>query len=141
MDRLRAKLVPVAVHASTGAAGKGGRVKRKKAPAAVAAVVDADQQQQGDSADAAEGREMDVITVGAADETPETWARLLAGLAEICTGIGMALQSELCKYLNSQFRPTGWHRGLWLALRPFDLAVGVPQGPCCTRPVARALPC
>jgi hypothetical protein len=100
------------VHASTGAAGKGGRVKRKKAPAAVAAVVDADQQQQGDSADAAEGREMDVITVGAADETPETWARLLAGLAEICTGIGMALQSELCKYLNSQFRPTGWHRGL-----------------------------
>jgi predicted cobalt transporter CbtA len=90
--------LPIAVHAWTAAAGKGGRVKRKKAPAAAAAVADADQQQQqGDSADAAQGREMDVMTVGAADETPDTWARLLAGLAEICTGIGMALQNELCE--------------------------------------------
>lgn len=79
------------------AAGKGGRVKRKKAPAATAPG-QASQQQQDDSADGAATREeVDVMAVGAADENPETWARLLAGLAEICDGIGMALHNELCE--------------------------------------------
>lgn len=37
------------------------------------------------------------MAVGAADETPESWARLLAGLSEICAGIGVARQNELCE--------------------------------------------
>jgi hypothetical protein len=38
------------------------------------------------------------MAVGAADETPETWARLLAGLSELCSGIGTALENELCEW-------------------------------------------
>lgn len=37
------------------------------------------------------------MAVGAQDESPESWGRLLAGLAEICRGIGMALTHELCE--------------------------------------------
>jgi hypothetical protein len=81
--------------------GKGGRVKRKKAPSAAAAAgseagqQDQQQEQQGGAAAAA--AEEDVMAVGAADETPQSWGRLLAGLSEICAGIGMARQNELCE--------------------------------------------
>lgn len=78
--------------------GRGGRGKRKKAPAAAAA--GASQQQQGDDSEAEQQEEVDVLAIGAQDETPETWDTLLAGLSEICFGIGMALQHELCEWLS-----------------------------------------
>lgn len=37
------------------------------------------------------------MAVGGQDETPETWGALLAGLSELCLGVGMALQHELCE--------------------------------------------
>jgi hypothetical protein len=82
-------------------------VKRKKAPAGTASRGPQQQQQQGDeggeaeagaTAAGGEGSDVDVLAVGAADETPESWGRLLAGLSEICAGIGMALQNELCEW-------------------------------------------
>ncbi|WIA12344.1 hypothetical protein OEZ85_012395 [Tetradesmus obliquus] len=77
------------------AAGRGGRGKRKKAPAPAAAA--------GSSAAAGadaevpeEEQEVDVMAVGVQEESVDSWQALLAGLAEICAGIGMALQHELC---------------------------------------------
>jgi hypothetical protein len=93
-------------------AGKGGRVKRKRAPAAKAGPQQQhegehdgnDDAEPGATAGGGEGsEEVDVLAVGAADETPESWARLLAGLAEICAGIGMALQNELCEWSCGHF--------------------------------------
>jgi hypothetical protein len=89
-------------------AGKAGRTKRKKGSAtpaaAAAAAPQADQQQQQGTTDETEAaaagggeQEVDVMAAGAADETPETWARLLAGLSQLCSGIGMALEDELCE--------------------------------------------
>lgn len=45
-----------------------------------------------------EAEEVDVMVVGGQEESLESWQALLAGLAEICSGIGMALQHELCEF-------------------------------------------
>lgn len=72
-------------------AGRGSRGKRKKAPAPAA-------EAEGPAEDAAaDEAEVDVMVVGAQEESEQTWQALLAGLTEICSGIGMALQHELCK--------------------------------------------
>jgi hypothetical protein len=72
------------------AGARGGRGKRKKqVPDAAAAAA------AGAAGDAEE--EVDVMALGAQEETPESWQALLAGLSEICHGIGMALQHGLCE--------------------------------------------
>jgi hypothetical protein len=46
--------------------------------------------------DADASASQDVPAVGVRDESPETWGALLAGLAELCAGIGEALCQEIC---------------------------------------------
>lgn len=85
---------------ATGGQKGGGRVKRKKAPAPPTDSQPDAEHNKSDAEDAAaagEPQEVDVMAVGAADESAESWARLLAGLSEMCAGIGMALQHELCE--------------------------------------------
>lgn len=95
-------------------AGDGKRGKRKKVPAAAhtsslglaAAAVGAEAQQQD------QGQDVDVLDVGAREESSESWVALLSGLAEICYGIGMALTHELCESPSCtewSIRPVAYH--------------------------------
>lgn len=80
------------------AAGRGNRGKRKKAPAPPTPALE-DNITAEVAADTAEAdTEVDFVAVGVRDESEQSWQALLAGLAEICSGIGMALQHELCKF-------------------------------------------
>jgi hypothetical protein len=79
-------------------AGRGTRGKRKKALAAGAGSSAAAAAASGEAADQDDEQEVDVMAVGVQEESVESWQALLAGLAEICAGIGMALQHELCEY-------------------------------------------
>jgi hypothetical protein len=76
--------------------GRGTRGKRKKAPAAEASS-SAAAAAGGDAEAQDEEQEVDVMAVGVQEESVDSWQALLAGLAEICAGIGMALQHELCE--------------------------------------------
>ena len=79
-------------------AGRGSRGKRKKMPAPAGNTVGDDGLEAPASDDPDGATEVDVVVIGGQDESEQSWQALLAGLAEICSGIGMALQHELCKY-------------------------------------------
>ena len=82
-------------------AGRGTRGKRKKAPAPTAATSSAAAAADTDAAVGPQDvTEVDVMAVGVQDETKQSWQALLAVSAEICSGIGMALQHQLCKCLT-----------------------------------------
>ncbi|KAF6261308.1 condensin II non structural maintenance of chromosomes subunit-domain-containing protein [Scenedesmus sp. NREL 46B-D3] len=80
------------------AAGCGTRGKRKKALATAAGAGSsaAAAAAPGDLEEQDEEQEVDVMAVGVQEESVDSWQALLAGLAEICAGVGMALQHELC---------------------------------------------
>lgn len=74
----------------TGAAGK-----RRKAGEA-GGDEDGDDGEEGAKGAGAAGGDDDVLALGSRDESPESWTALLAGLAELCAGLGEALRQELC---------------------------------------------
>lgn len=93
--------LPAAQHAVAGGAARG---KRKKAAAAPAAAASGSPQASHEAGSDAEqqAEEVDVFDMAAREESPDSWTALLAGLAEICCGIGMALQHGLCELRRYQ---------------------------------------
>lgn len=84
--------------------------KRRKAQAVSDAGAGSSAPDPAVTSDEVSGAAEGEVLVQEHEESATSWEALLGGLAEVCAGIGLLVDKELCKYVEKASRVVGWCR-------------------------------